>query len=210
MSTLKFVGKKKYIVYGPANKVHGYENVRFVENVKYGLRSIGFADDIARLNHRGWYLRDDGDGGEVYRGIVYQLPGRDFTEQYVYGYADPWNDDCALVCFDITCDKFEAARKADRFAETMAEHEREYNRTWDAGQRYRDLDSDIKEWRKEALTIGAEMRAVKAATDARLRAPTLCATLRKEILSLYRRIQKAREERAELFDNFGHREGFTE
>jgi len=210
MATLKYSSKTKHIVYGPVNKLHGHDNVRWIENANYGLRSCGFADDIVRLRHRGWFTEDDGANDEVYRGIVYQLPARDGKEQYVYGYVDPNNEGCALICFDVQHDKEDAARAADNFAERMAEDARDFNRTWQAGQRYRELGEEVKDLRSEALTIGREMRAVKAATDARLRAPTLCATLRKEIMALYRRIQKARKERAELLENFGRREGFTE
>jgi hypothetical protein len=61
--------------------------------------------------------------------------------------------------------------------------------------------------RAEALTLGAEMRAARAA---KVTAPTICATLRDKIMSLYKRIQKIRHERAELLDNFGDCAGFTD
>lgn len=201
--------KPKVVEYNPANKLHGYENVRWVENVSCGLRLVGFADKIAHLNHEGWWTRDDGDNNdEVYRGVVYQLPARNRTELYVFGYADPNNDGCALLCFgDITDDKEQAARNADRFAEIVAEHERDYHRAWDAGRRYEYLADKIKDLRKEALTISTEMRAAR---KAQVIAPTICATLRGQIMSLYLRIQHARKTRAELLADFGRCEGFTE
>lgn len=202
--------KPKVIEYGPANTLYGYRNVRWVENASRGLRFVGYADKIVRLNHHGWYTRDDGDSGEVYRGVVYQLSARNKVEGYVFGYADPNNDDCALVCFETETVKEDAALRANHFAEVFAEHEREFNRTWDAGQRYRELAEEIAQTRKDALQIGAEMRAVRAATNDKLHAPKLCATLRNEILSLYRTIQKLRKERAKLFSSYGHRDGFAE
>lgn len=207
MSTLKYSSKTKHIVYNPACKTHGYENVRWVENVNYGLRLVGFADDIVGLRHKGWFTDDDGGNDEIYRGIVYQLPGRDLTEQYVYGYADPDNEGCALVCFDITTDKDEAARRADNFAERCAEYARDYNRTWQAGRRYRDLDDEIKDTRRKALALGAEMHEAR---KVKLNAPMICATLRERFLSLYKSIQKMREERAELLDSYGQHEGFAD
>jgi hypothetical protein len=205
--TVKTKTKPKTIEYGPANETHGYTNVRWVENVSRGLRLVGFADKIAGLNHNGWYTVDDGDNGEVYRGVVYQLPARDGREQFIGGYADPCNDDCALVYFDVVGNAKEAACLADRFAETFAEAERDYQRAWAAGRRYDDLDDDIKVLRKKALAIGAEMRAARVA---KVSAPTICPTLRSSVMSLYRRIQEARKERAKLLDNFGRCEGFTD
>ena len=209
--------KQPTIEYNPFNdpkNMHGYRNVRWIENVSCGLRRVGFADEIARaeghyrmIDHKGWFTDDDGMSGEVYRGVVYQLPARHGLTQYVYGYDDPDNDGCALLCFDPVTDKIEAAKQADRFAEILAEQERDYQRAWSAGRRFEDLDEEVKTMRKEALAIGAEMRAAKRSVSD---APTICATLRAAVRSLYRSIQKAREERAELLNNYGSQPGFEE
>ncbi len=201
--------KPKCIDYAPVNdpkRMHGYRNVRWVENVSRGMRLVGFADKIIRLDHRGWYT-DEEFQDETYRGVVYQLPARDRECQYVYGYADPNNEGCALLSFDFESSKEDAARNADRFAEIFAEHERDYQRAWGAGRRYDDLAEEIKDMREEALAIGAEMRAAKRTVE---NAPRICATLRAEILKLYRSIQRVRKERAELLANYGRQEGFTE
>ncbi len=82
---------------------------RWVENTGFaGLRTVGFADEIARgIDHKGWFCDPhDFGGGEVYRGIVLQLPARNGFPQYVYGYADPCNDDAALIDFDIIIGDF--------------------------------------------------------------------------------------------------------
>ena len=201
--------KVKAIEFNPVcdpKNVHGYKNVRWIENASRGLRLVGFADEIARIGHKGWYTDDD-CAFETYRGIVYQLPARRGQTQYVYGYADPNNDDCALLCFDVEADKADAARAADRFAEVCAETERDYQRAWHAGREYEGLEDEIKSMRKEALTIAEEMRAAKRAS---IVAPTICATLRGKIVSLYRSIQTSRKKRAELLDNFGRLPGFVE
>jgi hypothetical protein len=201
--------KVKYIEYNPIiepARAHNYNNVRWVENVSCGLRLVDFADKIAHLNHEGWFIDDDFQD-ETYRGVVYQLPARDGKAQYVYGYADPCNDDCALLCFDVTDDKLEAANSADNFAESFAEEARDYSRASNAGRRYEELADEIKDMRKDALAIGEEMRAAR---KTKLKAPTICATLRNEIMALYRRIQKARKERKELMNDFGWHEGFTQ
>ena len=202
--------KVKAIEYNPAindpKRMHGYKNVRWIENVSRGLRLVGYADEIARIDHKGWYTDDDGSNGETYRGIVYQLPSHGET-LYVYGYADPCNDDCALLCFDTETDKLDAARAADRFAEIFAEEQREYSTAWQAGRRAEEIADEVATMRKDALAIGEEMRAAKRA---KLEAPTICATLRGEIMSLYRQIQKARKERDDLIDSYGRSPGFTE
>lgn len=200
----------KAIEYNPVcAPMHGYKNVRWVENVSRGLRLVGFADEIARaehsrsIQHTGWFTDDY--YSETYRGVVYQLPSRG-EPLYVYGYADPNNDDCALLSFDTEADKMEAARAADRFAEIFAEEQRECNEAFQAGRRCEDLADDVAKMRKEALAIGAEMRAARHTVT---EAPTICATLRSKIKSLYRQIQKAREERDELISNFGKHDGFA-
>jgi hypothetical protein len=197
----------------PPERAHGYKNARWVENVSRGLRLVGFADEIASaegrrrtIDHKGWHTDDDGGNGEYYRGVVYLLPSRG-EPLYVYGYADPNNDDCALLCFDTEADKMDAARYADQFAERFAEDQRDHNRAWQAGRRCEDLADEVQAMRKKALAIGAEMRDAKRA---KLDAPTICATLRDKIMSLYRQMQKARKEIAELTDNYGTRDGFAE
>jgi hypothetical protein len=204
-------GRLPEIEYNPVcepERMHGYKSVRWVEHASRGLRLVGFADKIVRIDHKGWYTHEDGDPDETYRGVVYQMPARDRKERFAYGYADPNNDDCALLSFELDADtKEEAARYADRFAEIFAEEARDYDRAWQAGRRYETLGEEVSELRTEALAIGEEMRAAKRANVA---APTICARLRADVLSLYRRIQKARKERAELLDNFGREPGWQE
>jgi len=198
----------KSIVYNPILKrAHGYRQVRWVENASCGLRLIGYADKIAKLNHQGWFTHDDGDPYEVYRGIVYQLPARDGKERFVYGYEDPCNDDCALVCFDPEETAERAAHEADRFAEIFAEDERDYHRAWDAGQQYEQLDEEIKEIRMETLALGDEMRAAKKLAA---KAPTICNVLRAKILENYHRILKLRKTRDELAEMYGRDEAFKD
>lgn len=210
----------KVIEYNPVcepDRMHGYRGVRWVENVSDGLRLVGYADEIARtegrwrlIDHKGWYTDDDGSNGQTLRGVVYQLPARRGQKlaQYVYGYADPNNDDCALLCFEEpTGEVMRAALAADHFAERFAEAERAYDEAWQAGRRYEDLADQIKDTREQALKLGAEMRAAKKLGVA---APTICAVLRVKIASLYEAIQKMRKERRELQSSFGRCEGWAE
>lgn len=197
--------QQRSVSYGPVfnEGYRSFKHMRWVENAGDGLRLVGFADKIIRLRHTGWFTDDDGMG-DTFRGVVYQLPSRKGQPLYAYGYADPNNDGCALLCFDVTNDKEEAARFADQVAETLAESEREYNRAWQAARRHETLAEEIGDMRREALAIGAEMRGARGKVEA----PTICATLRAKVFSLYRNIQRARKEQAELLANFGRQPGW--
>lgn len=202
------------IDYGPVieeKHAHGYKGVRWVENASRGLRLVGFADEITRdeglyrsIRHTGWFTDDDQT--EKYRGVVYQLPSRG-EPLYAYGYADPNNEDCALLCFDGENDKEDAARAADRFAEIFAEEAHAYNEAWQAGRRVEAINEEIAESRTNVLKIGAEMRQGRKAG---LYLPTACEALRRDIARAYRFIQKLRKERDDLVDTFGQRPGFAE
>lgn len=195
----------KVIEYNPRFGAHGYSHVRWVENASRGLRLVGYCDDITRsICHTGWFTDDDQT--EKYRGVVYQLPSRG-EPLYAYGYADPDNEDCALLCFDGENDKEDAARAADRFAEIFAEHERDYREAWQAGRRVEAINEEIVESRTNVLKIGAEMREGRKAG---LYLPTACEALRRDVARAYRFIQKLRKERDELIDTFGQRPGFVE
>ena len=101
---------------------------RWVEHVTLlAWRHAGYADDIrSSMRHRGWFADTHQD--EVYRGIVYRLPGG----RFVFGYADPVNSDCALIANATTQDIDDAARRADQIAERFAERDRDYDEAWHA------------------------------------------------------------------------------
>lgn len=205
------VGKLLYpasqaIGYNPRHDAHGYKQCAWIENVGRGLRGVGYADEIlSRLRHKGWYTDDT--QSDVYRGIVYQLPGRDGKSLYVYGYADPMNRGAAFLCFDYVDDKEDAARFADRLAEIFAEEEREYQEAWRAGRDYVDLEEEIKKVRAAALALAKERHTAKGSGYP---TPMICATIRKTVLEAYQSIQTMREERETLFNDFGRHPGFVE
>jgi len=162
------------IIYNPPieKNTHWRDGLRWVENISDGLRIKGFADEVGergyrRIDHRGWFLEDDGDGGEVARGIVVQLPGRDGAPRYIGGMMDPFNPDCGCLDFsEITDNEQEAASTGDAIAERYADAERDYRRAWRAGR-------DVEEKWDEAQALVeriAEAHAVTTAanTDAKL------------------------------------------
>lgn len=125
----------------PVQADHQY---RWVEHVSdLGWRCAGFADQILGLRHQGWYA--DSFYDEVYRGIVYRLPGG----RFIGGYADPINQGCALLANWSTLDEKDAARSADRIAERFAERDRDYDEAWHcvlgAVEARRDARADVIE-----------------------------------------------------------------
>ncbi len=183
----------KNVLYNPRT-----EGVCWVENISNGLNFVGFADVLAtRINHKGWYADDMQDA--IYRGVVYRLPARKGKQRLVIGYADPDNDDCALMDFStIYDDEIEAAWAANKFAERKAEKDREYSEAWSAGSQYANLLEDEAVARKAVLELCAAIKPHKAENFASI----LCDTLRGRIRAELRAIKKAREERADLKDNF--------
>lgn len=147
-------------VYNPPSQKD--PNIRWIENVSTMLRKVGYADDICQsINHKGWYADEYGDS--IYRGIVYRLPAREGKSLFVYGYADPWNDDCALLDFDYTdCEK-DAALKADSMAERYAEEEKDYRIQESAESRIEDIQGELKDIRGRIISILRERRKACAA-----------------------------------------------
>lgn len=141
---------------------------RWVEHVSLlGWRCAGYADEIrSSMRHRGWFA--DAHQDEVYRGIVYRLPGG----RYIPGYADPVNSDCALIANATTQDIDDAARIADQIAERFAERDRYYSESWHAV-------SDAVASRRSARSIVsdalADLRELETCDSPRIRASILSA-----------------------------------
>lgn len=200
----------------------GREGLRWADDPSaVGLRFVGFADDIAgrAIDHRGWYTGPDGFG-EVLRGAVYQLPGRDGRTRYLAAYREGsdgrrgWADTAepgaaAIACREVFESErggdaveavWEAARRADSIAETAAEREREYNEAWQAARRWSDLADDIAAARTEARQLVADMRAaIKSGATA---APSICAALRKSLRSLVDAAAELKTERESIAEGF--------
>lgn len=105
-----------------------------------GLRFVGYCDEINRhIRHNGWYGDEFGDS--TYRGVVLQRQAVDGYPCYLAGYEDPHNPGSYRVELrprDWFVDngsiegeaKTDAASRADRIAEIVAEREREYQYVW--------------------------------------------------------------------------------
>lgn len=204
--------------YNPEFTYAGESHVRWIESTWHaGLRPVGCADEIARrhgsrsIDHQGWFT-DSTFQDEVYRGTVWQLPGRNGRALYVYGYEDPSNPGAATVVFDPikgeqldsrwdTDDSaMEAARAADRFAERAAEKEREYRDAWQAADTWQELGSDMQQTRAAARQLVKDMRAARR--SGQTAAESICNALHAQVRRLLEQWEETREKRAELADNF--------
>jgi hypothetical protein len=190
--------------YGPAYEARGSKQYRWIEKPSAcGLRFVGYASDIVRLDHTGWYV--DNDQNETVKGVVFQLPGRDGKPLFVAGYED-WNNGRADSDGPVTLDfgnvslthdgARDAARRADQIAQWIAEDEREYQAAWQAGNRFAELGSDIADSRNAIKALLAERRAAKAAKL--LTYPTICDTIRRAVENALGDIATARAEREKL------------
>lgn len=184
-----------------------------------GFRFVGLAHDVGKaghaymrdaVDHRGWYLDDD--GGETVAGVVYQATGKGRRARYVVGYADPWNTDSqgrGPACLDLSrvilgdvrdsdweaCEgQREAARAADGFAESMAERERDYQRAWQQGRAYGEALETAREARRECLALLATIRANGDA------ARVFCETLRGRVSGLVETWREAKGQAAALWE----------
>lgn len=139
-------------------KVITRDRYRWVENVTDGLRKVGDADDLVRLNHTGWYTDNWQD--ETVKGEVYQMPARDGKPVYIPAVNDPCNDDCACLDFTSTTDdKEDAARWADSMAESWAEREREYRAEEDRKAKLEEIEDEIKSTYQGFRELAREIRA---------------------------------------------------
>lgn len=164
---------------------YGEKACRWFENPESkGLRLVGLAHEIGEaghshcrdaVEHTGWYL-DSAGCGETVAGVVYQLPGKDGKARYLAGYADPWNPGTAMLSLDIIEGERkdsdwesdpalrDAARYADRIAESMAEETREYDDAWRRGREARELATEAAEACRAWV---AEIRALRDIWQAR-------------------------------------------
>lgn len=96
----------------------------------------------------------------------------------------------------------EAARDFMRWIYGRLEAEYEYAYAWEAARQWSDAGDDMKEARKAARALVADMRA---AIRRGIEAPaSICAALRLQLRSFINAWERARESRAELASDFGY------
>ncbi|MCK1671097.1 hypothetical protein [Bradyrhizobium sp. 150] len=207
--------RSNFAMRGGADWKIGSDTVFFCEQPDDYLRRVGFVDEIPSeshyrgkmVDHKGWYLRDDDSGGEVARGVVFQLPAHKGKCRYLSAVADPHNNGPAILSLELFDELSEAARNADSLAETYAETERDYNRAWEAGQRYSDLGAEIAEQRKTTLAL---IREAKSQCATLRDMPATRKVIESAIRDYLRETESARDKRAELISEFGDCDAFKE
>lgn len=206
------------------------DNYAWIENTKSaGLRFVGYADEITRLDHNGWYVDEDQDS--TYRGAVWQLPARKGVARYIAGYVDPNNKGAAFVSLDVISEKggwsrlpgrvgsswwpqehandeakHDAAQQADEIARIYAEKERDYTAVANARFRYDEIPEQIATERNAIRELITELRAARKAITSEL--PRSCALLRAHIRKGLDAIQKLRDERERLAAEWSGADGW--
>lgn len=155
-----------------------------------GLRFVDYSDSIVRIGHTGWFV--DNFQSETLRGAVWQLPARNGSPVFVYGYHDNDNEGGAFIDFDSTPSKEKAAYGGDGLAEVAAE---EYRK----GHAHDMAEQDI-EAAKEAIheTNQAALSLIREIKQAGSFSPAICQALKAQL-------QIMLSERAEQFEIINER-----
>lgn len=200
---------------------------RWIESPEQaGLRFVGFSDELARLDHTGYFLEPEGWSGEVARGAVYQLPSRDGRPVYVEAVRlgsegkRGWSEQCgregaAIVYlgerhlgerggdenarsrdYNESAVR-EAARGADSEAEILAERERDYQEAMEAGRKCGELEAEAAAEKAKARELMGELRTLRRSLDPGT-APKACAALRAVIREGLETMAEKLKEAAEL------------
>jgi len=189
------------IAYNPEWSPEGRsgERYRWVECPSDGLRKVGKASDIVRLNHTGWYT--DNYQSETVHGEVWQLPAdREGNCRFVPGVNDPCNDASVLDFRSITDDKEQCAWEADRMAEMYAERAREYQAKDEAERRLEEIGEEIQEEYQGFRRITKELRE-SCRSGAVTGVPVVKELVRKEWSRVKARILRLRAERTRIEEN---------
>jgi hypothetical protein len=207
-------GKKRYPrqhfgMRGGADWKLGSDTVFFCEDTATYLRNerdalqVIAAASYRSPRHTGYYMSPDNWTGEIARGVVFQLPGKNRAPRYISGIADSWSGaaHAAIISPEIFDDETDAARNADALADRYAEQERDYQEAWQAGQRFAELGAEIAEERKTALATLAKYRTHKPEFETERRALIAAYLETRETLS---------DKRDELESNFGRCDAFNE
>ena len=216
-------GREYYGPRGGAGAVfkQGGDSLRWIESTAdAGLRFVAWADELARLDHTGWFT--DEFQSETLRGGVWQLPGRNGEARLVYGFAEfegrgEMNPGSAAICvsdivrqpmrgefgnLDETEGARDAARYADGLAESAAEERRDYSAAYERGRKAAEADAEAIAARGELLPLLAELRALRRSPVAG-ETPAACKALRRAVDSLLETISEKRGERDSAWADCG-------
>ena len=220
-------GREYYGASHGAGAIHkqGGELCRYVDSVDaIGLRFVGWSHELTRLDHTGYYTDEFCD--DILQGGVWQLPGRKGRARLLYGVCEmesgrknsEMNPGSASIALTIIESDYQggeypagrldgdddsvrdAARFADGMAESVAEKRREYNEAYAIGREMAALTEESNQTRAALLPLLAEMRPLRKADGG---SPAICEALNGRVAEMISDIEKARKERAALWDNVG-------
>jgi hypothetical protein len=142
-------------------------SLRFISDWSAFFRRMEYADVVAPrcVKHQGWYC--DAYQDAIYRGAIFQLPGKDGNSRWLAGYIDSNNDSAAVIDFSKVFsahgegdhgDLRDAASRADDIADGQAEDAREYDRAWQAGRMWREAMDELPQLRTSTRELIAACR----------------------------------------------------
>lgn len=188
-----------------------------------GFRFAGYADELARLDHRGWFNRDDCEGSTL-RAVVYRLPHGRLIPAYreMEGRAETNPGSAALALGEMIRETggaeddggsghdgdslADCARRADGIAQSVAEAERENDSAYQAGARAAREIAEAEETRAEARALIRDIRAAQADMRAlhakgAIERPAICKALQAALAAKLEAIAEAREKRARAWSD---------
>lgn len=202
----------------------------FVESLDSAFREKGYADELAQLNHTGWYA--DSYSDSTYRGVVLQISASRGRARFVPAYqesdsggyvvdvsqvfeADPaaelqsarrqigaayWRPDMESESYWLEAAAEQAAKDCARAADSMAESAAEDAREYDEAWQ---AGRQFEELGEDIATTRREILAILKERRAvsGVEAPTLCGVIRARVESMLNDIRANREKRAELRDS---------
>lgn len=187
---------------------------RYLENFESCFRTWRYVSDITRGAYTrrvdsDWYC--DSDGHRTARAIVLSLPHGRFLPAIRFEEHKYKDSGCLIEAGrNFETDEQNAALMAARFAERVAEKERDYSEAWNAGAEAQGLREEVDSTRGELLESLAEMRAARKLLkqEGVAQLPSVCNAMRSHVRASLRGISRARKRIAELRDNYGKTEGF--
>lgn len=168
------------------------------------IRFVGFAHELFNRLPTGYYC--DNDQHEVFKAGVWQLSSINGCVRYLAGYIEPWNDsaiiDCSSILIAVDSESQEyaldqAARSADRMADTFAEECRDLQTIDEANQRRRDCLDEISQNRQHHSALIREYKQIHLNASS---TPSLYRLVKHTLKSLRFDVNNLKKERQNLQD----------
>lgn len=177
------------VITGGNGDMWGDSQKWFSDDDLRGLRFVGHADELVRLDHTGHYV--DETFSSAVRGAVWRLTGKNKGERMISGciIKDEFggNESHAFISYEVFADEMLAARNADRLAEKYAADSRECYAKDQAEQDIENARDEIHTINRNALGLIAEIK------HAGQFSPAVCDAIKSHLKSLI-------DERRKQFD----------